>query len=128
MNTKTTKLSRLYPGAMVGGDALPIVDVYAPSSPTGETKYVTLTDLGVWIAQNGLIAPPFESFQYANGLYFDDTVAAGGSSVINACYGQFPTMGSAPFSLVLRANVPSGSSGNKSQGLFGVIGKSTERP
>lgn len=107
---------------MVGGDQLPIVDVNATTSPTGETKYVTLTDLGVWIAQNGLIAPPFQSWQYANGLYFDDTVVPGGASLSSASYGKCQSLGTSSFCLITRFNVPSGSTGNNRQALFGVSG------
>lgn len=107
---------------MVPGDLIPIVDVNATTSPTGETKAVALTDLGVYIASAGLIAPPFQSWQYANGLFFDETVAAPGAALVNVPYGKFPNLGSGSFSLVTRVMVPSTFTGAHTQSLFGVTG------
>lgn len=104
---------------MVSGDQIPIVDVNATTSPTGETKYMTLGDFGAYVAQTGLIAPPFQSWQYANGLAFDDTAPNVGAG-LSSSFGKFPDVGSSSFSLVLRVMVPSTYTGAHTQSLFGI--------
>ena len=104
-NQKTTQLRTLDAITIMPGDYIPIVDRDEITSPTGETKHITTADLSAYIISGGLVdvALPYQGWDSANGLSFDDTVP---SSDNQRCYGNLSALG-ANYTLVVRAFVPS---------------------
>lgn len=104
-NQKTTRLRQLLSTQVSSSDWLPIVDVSEVTSPTGETKKISVSELSTYIISGGLvnIAMPYQGWDSANGLAFDDTIP---SSDNERCYGDHPALG-ASYTLVVRAFVPS---------------------
>lgn len=125
-NQKTTQLRPLGPTEYSPGDLIPIVDVSELTSPTGETKYTTVLALTTNIVSGGLadIEMPYQGFQYANGLAFDESVY--GDSNDKRAYGSISSLGN-QFSIFVRGFVAS----NRVSGitayrtLFGVGGNNT---
>ena len=106
-NQKTSQLRRLSPSEVSGSDLIPLVDVTDITSPTGETKAITVDNLTQYIASGGFleICTPLHGYQTANGLAFDQNISP--ITDLNLrCYGKFPTVGT-QFSLMVRAFVPS---------------------
>jgi hypothetical protein len=109
MNQKTTQLNNIFPTQLVVGDLVPIVDVTSTSSPSGETKHVTLGSLGVYLSE--IISPIYAPYQTSNGLWFDESFV--GNSLHTVCYAPFTsTVAETPyvlgnFTMAVRAMFPS---------------------
>lgn len=108
MNQKTTQLNNLLQNNIVFGDLIPIVDVTATSSPTGETKHVQVGNLAIYLSD--VISPTYSPYQVSNGLWFDENVV--GNSSTTTCYSPFVSLGTASnaphnFTLSVRASFPS---------------------
>ena len=104
-NQKTTQLRQLLSTEVQPGDWVPIVDVSENTSPTGETKKISAVELATYIVSGGLlnISMPYQGWDSANGLAFDDTVPASDNE---RCYGTISSLG-ANYTLAVRAYVPS---------------------
>ena len=119
-NQKTTQLNKLVVSDVVRGDLIPIVDVSAITSPTGETKAITVDNLALYIVSGGYFQwdMPQQGFQTSNGLAFDGSVIP--SSINEYCYSAFPALGT-QFTLLVRAFVPSNFvTSSAERVLFGV--------
>jgi hypothetical protein len=93
LNERNTQLRRLTELELVPGDLIPVVDKNSPTSPTGETKYITALDLANYIIENDLInlSTGDRGLQTANGLSFDE----GHIAITNndRCYGGMINLG-----------------------------------
>jgi hypothetical protein len=108
-------------GQVAAGDLIPIIDVDATTSPTGESKAITAAGLSDWLANSGILDAnlPFQGFQTSNGLYFDETVEPTGD-INKYCYAPFQNLGD-DFTLYVRGFIPSDSvkyAGHRT--IFGV--------
>lgn len=103
MNEKTTQLNKLLSGDVAPADLIPIVDVSATTSPTGETKNISTRDLAVYLVST--ISPSYSPYQTANGLSFDEAIV--GNSNQLCAYSPFPSLGTSNFTLSVRAMFPS---------------------
>lgn len=92
MNQKCTDFRRLIASEISPGDLVPIVDVDAITTPTGENKTTTAWDLAQYVATTGLILPSLISSAPSNGLAFDGNYNPV-SNRNNFCYCQFPSIG-----------------------------------
>lgn len=108
MNQKTTELRRLYASEVASGDLIPIVDRSEITSPTGETKNITVGDLAQYVVSGGFlqINMPQQGFQTSNGLVFDEGSVPTSGDLNGYCYSDFQALGT-DFTLVVRAFVPS---------------------
>jgi len=106
-NQKTSELRRLSIGELLLGDLIPIVDVSGSTSPTGETKAVTLSDFGQYILSGGLsqIAATVYGHQTANGLKFSQESPYPVGDFNLYCYGSMNPLGN-EYSLMVRAFIP----------------------
>lgn len=116
-NQKTTQLQRLFSNEVSPGDRLPIVDVSATTSPTGQTKEITAADLAAYIISSSLTSPQF--IPANNGLLFDGTFAPNGDENLYA-YASAPSLGT-DFTLSVRAFVPASTTySTASRAIFGA--------
>lgn len=106
-NQKTSELRRLSIGELLLGDLIPIVDVSGSTSPTGETKAVTVSDFGQYILSGGLaqIAATVYGHQTANGLKFSQEAPYPTGDFNLYCYGSMDPLGN-EYSLMVRAFIP----------------------
>jgi len=105
-NQKTTQLTPMTPNEVASGDLIPIVDVSATSSPTGESKHIAAGNLGVYLAD--IISPSYAPYQVANGLWFDENVS--GSSLDTVCYSPNTTIAVTDCSISIRGMFPASQS------------------
>ena len=106
-NQKTSELRRLSIGELLLGDLIPIVDVSGSTSPTGETKAVTVSDFGQYILSGGLaqIAATVYGHQTANGLKFNQESPYPAGDFNLYCYGSMDPLGN-EYSLMVKAFIP----------------------
>ena len=106
-NQKTSELRRLSIDQLLLGDLIPIVDVSGSTSPSGETKAVTVSDFGQYILSGGLaqIAATVYGHQTANGLKFSQESPYPAGDLNLYCYGAIDPLGN-QYSLMVRAFIP----------------------
>jgi hypothetical protein len=106
-NQKTSRLRRLTSAEFALGDRVPVVDVSEETSPSGETKYTTMADIGTYVASGGFVnwALPYQGYQYANGLAFDQSITPASDS--QRAFGNIEAVGSS-FSIFVHGYVDSG--------------------
>lgn len=121
-NQKTTELRTISATDVSRGDWIPIVDVSELTSPTGETKKISASDLSEYIVSGGFVnyAVPQHGYQNSNGLSFAPNFAPLDELNMH-CYGNANNLGD-NFSINVRAFIPSDSLLNDtgSRVLFGV--------
>lgn len=102
-NQKTTQLTNVTSNEVASGDLIPIVDVSATTSPTGETKHISAGNLGLYLAST--ISPSYSPYKTSNGVWFDENVS--GSSLDTACYSPSQSLSLTDFTLSVRGMFPS---------------------
>jgi len=118
-NQKTTQLRFLSASFLSPGDVIPIVDRSEITSPTGETKQVSINEFVAYITSASAYNAPQPIYYSPNALFFDENIIPNGN-VNRYCYGSGINVGS-EFTLAVRGYIPSSyTSASYDRVIFGV--------
>lgn len=122
---KITQLRKVSAAEIATTNLLPVVDCMENTSPTGETKGVTIESLTAYVVSGGFvdILTPNHGYQSSNGLAFTSSISPS-SSVDLRCYSLFPELGN-QLSLGVKAQIPSNFVTQSSQRVIFGVGQSS---